>query len=718
MTELGTVLDGKYEILKKVGQGGMSIVYLAMDNRLNKQWAVKEIKNDGSKSVETLLKGLEREANILKNVDHPVLPRIVDIINENGTIYVIMDFVEGKPLSDVLKQEGAQKQSDVIEWGRALASALDYLHSMNPPIIYRDMKPSNVMLKPDGSVKLIDFGTAKEYVIENNADTTALGTRGYAAPEQFGDSQGRGIYNTDARTDIYNLGATLYHLVTGKNPCEPPYEIKPIRQWNPLLSSGLEQIIIKCCQANPQDRYQSCSELLYALDHYTELDNEYKANSKKKLAKFGIVAGLSLLSVGVAVIGGLKKRDLKEQSYNTRITEAEEALQENKIEEAIQYYKEAINLDDTLSEAYTGLLDTYAYYYDENDAGAKTSDGVESGAEMGVRYVTKYMDKVKDDVKYEVAIIYYNEVQDYKTAMKYFNEVKDDKEFPDEVEQAAYYSAICENKIKKNSSFANNKDNLFSFENYNSTELSDTNASKYVNYLNIASIYVDNLGSDAEDMPQRTIDLLNEANDKLDENSTALANAFPEDRGVKYYTAQYARILYAVYTYKAENTKDIDSREAYYLSAIDALNRYLASIDITADSISENTKKSYIKYTKEEAETYIALADISRDEGYYDKAEQIYKSVEDSIGSDDYAADIYVSHLTYLYNRYSAEYGTNPNSWKKAAIENVQNVYNAGSKINLLSNRENNAWNSLISNSIISDIINGNAGSKSDDSEE
>ena len=109
MTELGTVLDGKYEILKKVGQGGMSIVYLAMDNRLNKQWAVKEIKNDGSKSVETLLKGLEREANILKNVDHPVLPRIVDIINENGTIYVIMDFVEGKPLNEVLKAEGAQK---------------------------------------------------------------------------------------------------------------------------------------------------------------------------------------------------------------------------------------------------------------------------------------------------------------------------------------------------------------------------------------------------------------------------------------------------------------------------------------------------------------------------------------------------------------------------------------------------------------------------------
>ena len=94
---------------------------------------------------------------------------------------------------------------------------------------------SNVMIKPEGGVKLIDFGTAKEYEIENNADTTALGTRGYAAPEQFGDSKGRGIYNTDARTDIYNLGATLYHIVTGKNPCEPPYEIKP----NPRVESDV-----------------------------------------------------------------------------------------------------------------------------------------------------------------------------------------------------------------------------------------------------------------------------------------------------------------------------------------------------------------------------------------------------------------------------------------------------------------------------------------------
>ena len=716
MTELGTVLDGKYEILKKVGQGGMSIVYLAMDNRLNKQWAVKEIKNDGSKSVETLLKGLEREANILKNVDHPVLPRIVDIINENGTIYVIMDFVEGKPLNEVLKAEGAQKQSDVIEWGRALASALDYLHSMNPPIIYRDMKPSNVMLKPDGSVKLIDFGTAKEYVIENNADTTALGTRGYAAPEQFGDAQGRGIYNTDARTDIYNLGATLYHLVTGKNPCEPPYEIKPIRQWNPMLSSGLEQIIIKCCQANPNDRYQSCSELLYALDHYNELDNEYRAKAKKKLITFGVMTGLSLLSVGCAIFGAVKKNEIKEQNYSNKILEAEDALQDNDINGAIKIYKEAIALDESSSDAYLGLLDTYAYYYDMDQNTDTVSENVDSGAKLGVRYVTKYIDKVNADVVYEVAIIYYNEIQDYKAAMQYFNQVNDSSNFPDETAQAAYYSAICENKIKKNSNFANSKENLISFEEYNSEDLEDTNPSKYVNYLNIASIYVDNLGNDTVEMPQRTINLLTEANEKLDENSTALANAFPEDRNVKYYTAQYARILYSVYSYQAKNTNVDADKEKYYLSAIDSLSRYLASIDITDPNLTDTTKKSYVKYMKEEAETYIAIEKISGNKDYYDQAEKVYSSAENSMGTVDNAADIYVSHLTYLYDRYSEEYGSNPKRWKQDGIQKIKAVYDAGSKIDILASRGNNEWNSLIVNSAISDIINGNTAAT--DSEE
>ena len=706
MTELGTVLDGKYEILKKVGQGGMSVVYLAMDNRLNKQWAVKEIKNDGSKSRATLLKGLEREANILKDVDHPVLPRIVDIINENDTIYVVMDFVEGKPLSDLLKTEGAQDQEKVIEWGRSLASALDYLHSMNPPIIYRDMKPSNVMLKPDGSVKLIDFGTAKEYIVENNADTTALGTRGYAAPEQFGDAQGRGIYNTDARTDIFNLGATLYHLVTGKNPCEPPYEIKPIRQWNPTLSSGFEQIIVKCCQPNPEDRYQSCSELLYALDHYNELDNEYKAKAKRKVAGFAAMVGLSLLSCGCAIFGGIKKGQLRELDYNNMIAEAEDAVDSSEFNKAFECYKAAVEIDSEESAAYIGYMDTYAYYYKEDESAA----GNETPAEKGIKFAVRNIDNVKDDVKFEIALLYFNEVADYNAARKYFNMVKDKDNFPTDVQQAKYYEAICDNKINKTANFDDSKAEIFEFEDYNSANIADTNTYKYVNYLNIANIYVDKLAAD-EALPDRTINLLLEAKDKLNENATYLANEFPEERGVTYYNGQYSAILCSVYDYLAEKTEDSNEKMLYYQEAINCIDDYLSGIEITGSDVSDKVMNAYLEYSRKKAETYVSMGVTSGQDKYYDEAEKIYDAVEKSVGTEDYAADLYTSHLTYLYNRY----GNTPDSWPARAVNKLLDVYRNGSKISILAGGKKPQWNSLIHKPVIDTLIsNSNAAKKSE----
>lgn len=271
MLEIGSLVDGKYKILNKVGQGGMSVVYLAMNEKANKQWAVKEVRKDGIKDFEVVKQGLVAETDILKKLSHPNLPSIIDVIDTDDSFIIIMDYIQGNSLNKALEEFGAQPQDNVIEWAKQLCDVLGYLHSRSPAIIYRDMKPANIMLKPDGNVTLIDFGTAREFKEKNLADTTCLGTVGYAAPEQFG-----GMGQTDARTDIYCLGATLYHLVTGMNPCEPPYEIKPIRQINPALSSGLERIILKCTQRDPADRYQSAAELMYALEHYDEIDDKYR----------------------------------------------------------------------------------------------------------------------------------------------------------------------------------------------------------------------------------------------------------------------------------------------------------------------------------------------------------------------------------------------------------------------------------------------------------
>ena len=344
--KVGTVIENKYEILKLIGKGGMSKVYLAMDQNLKKQWAVKEIEKK-----EIMLQSALAEANMMKKLDHPNLPRIVDIIDGNDVIYVVMDYIEGEPLSDVLSKRGAQPQETVMQWAKELCGVLTYLHTQTPPIIYRDMKPANVMLQPNGTVKLIDFGIAREYKEQNLADTVSLGTKGYAAPEQFG-----GIGQTDARTDIYCLGVTLYHLLTGQNPCEPPYEIYPIRYWNPGLSSGLESILLKCTQLNPNDRYQSCAELLHDLNRYQKLDESYR---RRQLKKRNLFTGTVLLSCLFLTLGSyfqIQIRNVNNHDYNNHILQAEKSVT---VEEQIHCYTKAMDIKPDELKAYFGLIDAF-----------------------------------------------------------------------------------------------------------------------------------------------------------------------------------------------------------------------------------------------------------------------------------------------------------------------------------------------------------------------
>ncbi len=342
MLEIGSLIDGKYKILNKVGQGGMSVVYLAMNEKANKQWAIKEVRKDGVKDFEIVKQGLVAETDLLKKLSHPSLPSIIDVIEGPDTFLIVMDYIQGNPLSKALEEYGAQPQEYVIEWAKQLCDVLEYLHTRTPPIIYRDMKPANIMLKPDGNICLIDFGTAREFKEKNLADTTCLGTVGYAAPEQFG-----GMGQTDARTDIYCLGATLYHLVTGRNPCDPPYEILPIREVNPALSSGLERIIQKCTQRNPDDRYQSCAELMYALENYEKIDDAYRKKQKRKLGLFLASAGLTLAFGAASLWGYLSGEQKKTENYDLMLRSASTA----------QDCYDAILTDPSRSEAYEQLAD-------------------------------------------------------------------------------------------------------------------------------------------------------------------------------------------------------------------------------------------------------------------------------------------------------------------------------------------------------------------------
>lgn len=377
MLEIGSLVGGKYKILSEIGHGGMSVVYMAINEKANKTWAIKEVRKDGIKDFEVVRQGLIVETDLLKKLKHPNLPSIVDVIDDENSFLIVMDYIEGNPLSKALEEYGAQPQEYVIEWAKQLCDVLGYLHTRKPPIIYRDMKPANVMLKPDGNIMLIDFGTAREFKEKNLADTVCLGTMGYAAPEQFG-----GMGQTDARTDIYCLGATLYHLVTGCNPSEPPYEMRPIKQINPSLSSGLERIILKCTQRNPDDRYQSCEELRYALDHYNEIDVQYRKGQKRKLFSFIGAAGLSILFGATSVFGYVGAENKKAENYDSTLTMASNP---NSDEDSRQSgYLAAIEIDPTDERAYEQMINMFTSSTEESGAFSKSEAGIITQLKAGM----------------------------------------------------------------------------------------------------------------------------------------------------------------------------------------------------------------------------------------------------------------------------------------------------------------------------------------------
>lgn len=362
MTEIGSVIDGKYEILKEIGRGGMSIVYLAMDKRLNKQWAVKEIRKKGSgKNDEIVVNSLLAEANMMKKLDHPALPRIVDIIDNGVTIYVVMDYIEGESLDKILNEYGAQPEERVVGWAKQLCDALSYLHSQKPPIIYRDMKPANVMLKPEGNIKIIDFGIAREYKEQNLADTTVLGTKGYAPPEQYSGQ-------TDARSDIFALGMTMHHLLTGVDP-RSGEAYAPVRQWNPELSEGIEIIIDRCVEPAAENRYQSCSDLLYDLEHPELITKGFKKKQKRKLISFLVSTGLCVVMLITGTILNLSATYVNNQDYDANIESSD----------PMKYFA-AVDIYPSRVDAYNMLIEYYKNHDAENAEITKVGNTIEANA--------------------------------------------------------------------------------------------------------------------------------------------------------------------------------------------------------------------------------------------------------------------------------------------------------------------------------------------------
>ncbi|MGI8589056.1 MAG: serine/threonine-protein kinase [Chloroflexia bacterium] len=260
----GALLQARYRIVRRVAQGGMGAVYEAQDEQEpGTRAAVKEMAQSSLLPDERTqsLKDFMREATLLATLQHPNLPRFHAVFQENGKYYLVMEFIAGQTLEHLISNSRSfLPENRVLVWTAQLCEVLNHLHGRQPPIIYRDMKPGNIMLLDgDDRVKLIDFGIARFHRRGRNTDTAAFGTAGYSPPEQYGNGQ------TDERSDVYALAATLHHLLTGHDPVQNPFHWRPIRSYNPHVSREVDQAIMRALELKPEMRYPSVDAFARAL---------------------------------------------------------------------------------------------------------------------------------------------------------------------------------------------------------------------------------------------------------------------------------------------------------------------------------------------------------------------------------------------------------------------------------------------------------------------
>ncbi|MDD7732594.1 MAG: serine/threonine-protein kinase [Firmicutes bacterium] len=319
----------KYEIIRKIGDGGEGRVYLVRDRVLDKTWAMKVVPWTGKKGV--MGEDLPFPVQVMKNFDHPLLPRLVDLFFRPPFLCLVMDYIPGRSLEDLVKEEGPQDRELVLSWARDLLSILSYLHQQDPPVYYQDLKPANILLTKEGTIKLIDFGAIfSPQGRGQGGGRRGRGTPGYAAPELYGGGE------VGPWTDLYSLGMTLFFLLTGEDPGSGD-GLSSTEKKGEGPQGRLEMVIGRATQTLPRNRYPSCQDMM------EDLEGRERPEKARRRA---LVGGLILL----VFLGLLPWGQNVHQNFVYR----------RKIQEGVEgAILEAIKMRPDRPEAYRVLLDLY-----------------------------------------------------------------------------------------------------------------------------------------------------------------------------------------------------------------------------------------------------------------------------------------------------------------------------------------------------------------------
>lgn len=429
MSEEEKIINGRYKIEKIIAKGGTSVVYLATDLKTMEKRAVKEMESDYFlTNYRTKLNRKQAINKQRKNMKTDIFPEFFESFYIGDTFYSVMEYIQGKTLKELVYQYGVQPESLVLQWMKELTEGIKFLHTMKPPVLHQDVTPGNIIVCPDGHIKLIDFESAESENTAPDQYTTVLGTKGYAAPERY---IGRG----DKRSDIYSLGMTMFYLLTEDLPGSRNAE-EILHQKNFHLTDGLIRIIVKCIEKNPEKRYQNGEELYFDLNHPQLAGKNIKRQQMKNHRRFRAMFFLSLFLLSGSLFFRYESVKLTQNDYEQLIDRVCDP----------ESYIEAAELCPEKTEAYLKLLE---YYEGEGTFGKEESSQFLSLYNSN-RGELDSESALTADLNYKAGLMYFN----------HYGEENTETDFSERIQKA--YPFFRENDVNKDKIRDFNKKDLSS----------------------------------------------------------------------------------------------------------------------------------------------------------------------------------------------------------------------------------------------------------------